>query len=83
MKRKEKLKKFARKAFPIIGISAISATFALALNAIVKKKDCCSNLQRIKARIEDLEDHYIGHAHDERPSQYPENFDPYYAESNN
>ena len=49
MKRKEKLKKFARKAFPIIGISAISATVALALNARLKEK------QDLTYRVEQLE----------------------------
>ena len=46
MKRKEKLKKFARKAFPIIGISAISATFALALNAKFRGNACCDEVKK-------------------------------------
>ena len=46
MKRKEKLKKFARKAFPIIGISAISATVALALNARLRKMIVAMQLRK-------------------------------------
>lgn len=63
MKRKEKLKKFAKKAFPIIWISAISATFALALNARLKKNDYYSKLKEIEKKIQNLVVHYNSHVH--------------------
>ena len=60
MKRKEKLKKFARKAFPIIGISAISATFALALNAKFRGNACCDE---VKKNLNSLIKKYNSHRH--------------------